>query len=87
MSKPSGNSGIKTGEYVGFFLIIGGIGVIGFQIFLWLKEGVWFPISLITVLSFFSDWAYNPRDWVGFWKMLNAIPISVLLIFIGWNNK
>lgn len=58
--------------------------IIGYQIILYLKNGFWQPISIIDALRYFEvKWASWPYDWIGLWKILDQINVSIP-IFIGF---
>jgi hypothetical protein len=82
--------GAQWAELLGFLVLlaflVGGIGVFGWQLVGWLRSGAWESVS---VLEFFgwgspgSEWVHNPTDWVGLWRLLSALPLSLTLIAIG----
>lgn len=58
-------------------------GMIGFQIYTYLKVGYWQPISMISVLQYFGVvWAFAPKDWLGIWKICDFFHGSILLVMI-----
>jgi hypothetical protein len=67
-----------------------GFGLLGYQIFLWVKNGVWSEFAIIEVFNFLfkntavSEWLSNPESWFGLQKImewiLQNIPLSVALI-------
>ncbi len=70
-----------------------GFGVLGYQIFLWLKDGVWTEFPLMKAFNYFfentalQEWVQNPSSWLGLhqlveWNLIN-IPISLVLIVNG----
>lgn len=66
-----------------FFLA--GFAIIFWQIFAYLRYGVWNEVSLITALIWMdSIWALYPTDWMGLHNLLLKIPLSILSILIGW---
>ncbi|MFC0246401.1 hypothetical protein ACFOLL_04360 [Falsochrobactrum ovis] len=67
-----------------FFLC--GLGVLGFQIFEYLKTGIWSGFSLLNLLSLFVDdpWIYYPQSWFGVHKILAFIPSSATMFVIGY---
>ncbi|MFQ5443194.1 MAG: hypothetical protein ACE5EK_01135 [Nitrospinales bacterium] len=70
-----------------------GFALIGYQVFLWLKNGMWteFPILVIFDYLFqgtaLHDWLQNPGSWFGLHQviewMLENIPLSLTLIVDG----
>jgi|SRR3989304_2915766 len=64
--------------------LLAAIGIIGWQIYTYLKLGEWTSLSIITVLRWFSaDWARSPSDWAGVHKILNEIPLSLTAFVAG----
>ena len=67
-----------------------GLGLVGYQIFLWIKDGVWSEFAIMEVFnSLFGNtlaaqWLSNPESWLGLQKiiewLLYNIPVSVALI-------
>ena len=67
-----------------------GMGLICYQIFLWIKNGVWSEFAIIEVFNFLfentiaAQWLINPESWFGLQKMmewlLQNIPLSAALI-------
>ena len=66
--------------------IIGGAGVFVWQVVEWLSTGQWASASmldlLISTLGMIS-WAENPTSWIGLWKLLGWLPLSVCGILFG----
>lgn len=61
-------------------LLFGGLGVMGWQIYGYLKFGVWMPISIITALEWMQvQWAHSPNDWIGLHNIVQKIPLSVAM--------
>ena len=67
-----------------------GLGLVGYQVFLWIKDGVWSEFATMEVFDFLfentllAQWLDNPESWLGLQKiiewLLYNIPISVALI-------
>ena len=67
-----------------------GLGLVGYQVFLWIQNGVWSEFATIEVFNFLfentllAQWLDNPESWLGLQKiiewLLYNIPISVALI-------
>ena len=65
---------------LGLSATAGGI-VFVWQIFGFLRFGVWESMSVITMLAYFgSSWAAFPINWLGVHSILNSIPLSLALI-------
>lgn len=64
--------------------VLTAIGIMGWQIYAYLKFGEWPSLSVITILSWCNiEWARSPSDWVGVHKTLNAFPLSLASFVIG----
>jgi hypothetical protein len=67
-----------------------GLGLIGYQLFLWIKNGTWSEFATIEVFSFLfentlvAQWLSKPESWFGLQKiiewLLKNTPLSVALI-------
>ena len=67
-----------------------GLGLVGYQVFLWIKDGVWSEFATMEVFNFLFEntllakWLDNPESWFGLQKimewLLHNIPLSVALI-------
>ena len=70
--------------------LLSGIGLVVYQVFLWMKDGIWpeFPIEVVFNFLFentlLAQWLSNPESWFGLQKivewLLQNIPLSVALI-------
>ena len=75
--------------FASLFLALG-LGLVGYQLFLWIKDGVWSEFATMEVFNFLfentllAQWLDNPESWLGLQKiiewLLYNIPISVALI-------
>ena len=75
--------------FASVFLALG-LGLVGYQVFLWIKDGVWSEFATMEVFNFLfentllAQWLDNPESWLGLQKiiewLLYNIPISVALI-------
>ena len=64
---------------------VGFLAIVGYQIVMYLKTGSWHPLSVISFLKWLgSNWAYNPTNWVGLYKILDFIPLSMAVVITGW---
>ncbi len=67
-----------------------GLGLVGYQVFLWIKNGVWSEFATMEVFNFLfentliAQWLDKPESWFGLQKitewLLYNIPVSVALI-------
>ncbi|MEJ1381607.1 MAG: hypothetical protein RPT95_11710 [Candidatus Sedimenticola sp. (ex Thyasira tokunagai)] len=75
----------------GVFLIFAGIGLFGFQIFMYLKHGEWFELPLTILISFGPEklvsWLSNPTSWQGLHKIIDGalelMPIPLFSVVAG----
>ena len=75
--------------FASLFLALG-LGLVGYQVFLWIKDGVWSEFATMEVFNFLfentllAQWLDNPESWFGLQKiiewLLYNIPVSVALI-------
>lgn len=66
-------------------LMLGGVCVLGWQGYHYLRYNEWISVSLITALEIMNiRWAFNPTDWLGLYNVLKAIPLSVTMFVVGW---
>jgi hypothetical protein len=58
--------------------LLGGPGIFAWQILHFLQAGTWEPVSVVDVLRSATswDWTYSPKDWIGVWRILDALPAS-----------
>ena len=81
------------GLFLCFTVFLSGFGLLGYQIVLWLQDGVWNAMPLMMVFSFLFEgtalgaWMQHPDSWVGLhqiveWLLVNT-PISLVLIVDG----
>lgn len=66
-------------------LIFGGLGVVGWQVYEFLRNNSWNPVSVVTALQWMKiQWALNPTDWIGLYNILQMVPLSLMMIVSGW---
>ncbi len=81
------------GLLLSFAIFLSGFALLGYQVVVWLQDGVWNAMPLMMVFNFlfegtaFGDWMKNPEAWVGLhqvleWMLINT-PISLVLIVDG----
>lgn len=73
--------------FFGFVFGLSGVSIFLYQIYYWLRYAEWNSFSLLWPLSFASgglqDWVYYPYEWVGIHKILDFLPLSIILILIS----
>ena len=70
--------------------LVSGIGLVSYQAFLWIRDGVWSEYTITVMFNFIfentvvSQWLSNPESWFGLQKavewLLQNIPLSAALI-------
>jgi len=73
---------------IGLLVALAGVGVFGYQVFLYLKFDEWRPISMFGALAPFVPWLANPQSWPGLYRIahqaLQLLPVSLFLVLLGW---
>ena len=72
---------------------LGGFGLLGYQVFLFLKQGDWTPFPLLVAFNALfenttlQEWLHNPGSWFGLQELVSWIlqetPLSLALIVPG----
>ena len=79
-------------DFMRQIVLVIGICIFGYQVFVYLYHGYWKSISIIDCLSFafksssltsFASWLENPNSWVGVHNILSWLPTSLCIIIIG----
>lgn len=61
------------------------LGVLGWQVLHYLREGVWFPVSVIDGLEHVGfEWALNPTSWIGLHNVLSIVNLGFAVMICGW---
>jgi hypothetical protein len=69
---------------IGTVLIGFGVVVLGWQVYGYLRFGVWPQVSVITLLGWLNvPWANYPTDWRGVHILLMKTPLFVVLFLFG----
>ena len=81
------------GLLLSLMVVLSGFGILGYQILIWLQDGVWNALPLMMVFEFLFEnsvlgqWMQNPESWLGLQQVLKWIlentPISLVLIVKG----
>lgn len=74
-----------TGALIFAGSTLGAIGLLGTQIYGYMRTGAWAPSGLLDELGRLFDWSWAmaPFDWLGIHSMLNAINAGVALFVVG----
>jgi hypothetical protein len=71
------------------------IGLAGYQLYIYLHDGYWMPVSTIdgflSILNWFSAsgstftlWLTKPDTWIGLHEIFSFIPMSIFLFVFPW---
>lgn len=64
--------------------IFGAIGIVGWQLYTYLKLGEWHSISVITAMRWFEiKWSFSPTGWLGIYEILDFVPLSIAVFCAG----
>ena len=84
---------IATVGFIGTLFFFSGLGLIAYQVFLWIKNGAWSEYSIFVVFKFLFEntalhqWINQPESWFGLQKLLiwtlENTPLSLALIVPG----
>ena len=73
---------------IGLLVALAGLGVLGLQIYGYLKIGEWKSVSLLSVAAPQLPWLNNPQSWLGLHAIvrdvLDIMPLSLALVLVGW---
>jgi hypothetical protein len=74
--------------FVGILSILAGLGVLGLQIYAYLKFGEWGSVSVLGTASPYWPWLKNPQMWFGLHKIVRdafgIMPLSLAFVLVGW---
>lgn len=71
---------------LGFLIALGGMLTLGVQVAVYLRSGVWHPLSSVDLIALVPNlalWASYPTQWVGLHALLDKVPLSGLLLAAG----
>ena len=65
-----------------------GAGTLGYQVYQWLRLGVWLPLNALTLLNFTGDagaqaWVMQPQSWLGVHAIFAWMPMSATLVLLA----
>lgn len=73
------------------------LAVFGYQVFYWLKNGMWLKLPIASVFHHFGfrlEAVYEPRSWIGLARVIEwllAWPLSIvgglLILFCAWGLR
>jgi hypothetical protein len=71
-------------EDIGILICCLPVPILGWQAYGYLRHGVWQPISTIDALRYMNmKWAISPTDWLGLYRFLDWMPLSLLSLITG----
>ncbi len=63
---------------------LGGFCILIWQIYGYLRFEIWRSLSLVDILRGFEmKWAVAPADWIGLYRILEWMPLSLLVPVVG----
>lgn len=76
---------------VGALVALAGLGIVGFQILFFLRNGTWIPASMLELIPVLPDklaaWIRFPNSWLGahkiIYSLLDATPVSLVALIVG----
>lgn len=72
---------------IGILFVFAGVGLLGLQVFNYLKIGEWQSLSLFSVASPYLPWLNNPQSWFGLHDIVEdasrLMPSSLALVLVG----
>lgn len=72
----------------GALVVVAGLGVLGLQVYRYLKVGEWSSMSLFDFLAPHISWLSNPQSWFGLYRIVKGafeiMPLSLAVILVGW---
>ncbi len=73
---------------VGYCTVASGLGVLGFQVYGFLRYGQWRSVSVFDLAAPRVAWLEDPQSWFGLYRIaregLEFLPLSVALLLVGW---
>jgi len=73
---------------VGLLVALAGLAVLAYQVYFYLRNGQWLPVSVMSAAAPHVPWLRDPRSWVGLHKLvrdaLALCPLSLALVLLGW---
>jgi len=74
--------------FVGVLSILAGLGVLGIQIYGYLRFGEWESVSVLWTASPYWPWLKNPQTWFGLHRIVRdafgIMPLSLAFVLVGW---
>lgn len=70
--------------------VVGGLIVLGWQIYTWLYSGIWIsPSAYVVLVEIFGppssfDWLATPESWLGLHRLLFWCVVQLYTMHLGW---
>ena len=72
-------------EVVFLLMMMSAFGLLGWQVYEYLRYSQWPSISIITALEWMKiGWALNPTDWIGLHNILSKTALSLAMFLLGF---
>ncbi len=72
----------------GMLTALAGLGVLGMQVYRYLRSGAWDSISLLELVAPYCPWFHRPESWFGLHRIVTdlfgLVPASLAIILLGW---
>ncbi len=79
--------------FVAGLMILTGVGIVSYQSFIWLQDGIWQELPLLSAFNYLLEgtaihnWVSEPQSWLGLhnvvvWSLEN-IPLALVIIVDG----
>lgn len=72
----------------GMLAALAGLGVLGLQVYRYLRFGAWDSISLLELVVPYCPWFDSPESWFGLHRIVTdffaLMPASLAIILVGW---
>ena len=86
MTRSANQENIATA--IGGFGALAMVSSLGYQIYLYLKHGVWLGLSVVEALHWIGaigdNWYENPQDWIGVHKVLSFLNAGFSTFALCW---
>jgi hypothetical protein len=80
-----GSSSFDSIFWILAFGVLGALAIVGLQIYLYERFGEWHPLPVMAALSWWNmDWISFPDQWGGVHTILDAFPLWLALLIVGF---
>lgn len=68
-------------------LIVSPMGILGWQIYQFLRFDAWISVSVIDALVWCDNkWASNPKEWLGLHRIFDWTPLALAIPILGFST-